>query len=138
MCVMMWMFVGAFPNRAGDPGPPQMFFALIFGMVFLVQSIFIAPSFVAAYAMLKKKSCARVGAIVAAAMGAMNVPVGTGAAVYAFWFFMSENWKNVYPEQATRSGRRPGELGFNDEPAWHANQQNFQFDPSRTTPPDWR
>lgn len=135
---VFFYFIFSFPTRPGDPGPPPGFFAAIFGFVAVIQGIFMAPSFTAAYALLKKKSWARMASIVAAAMAAMNVPIGTAACVYAFWFFMGENWKSVYPEKAEQS-RAKGELSFNEEPAWHAKTADeFQFDSTRSTPPDWR
>lgn len=66
--------------------------------MFLFQAMFAVPAFVAAFALFKKRPWARTASIVAAALAAMNVPVGTLACVYAFWFFLGENWKNVYQQ----------------------------------------
>lgn len=134
-----YFFFTSFLTRPGDPGPPPFFFAFLYGFLAVFQFIFITPTFVAAYALLKKKAWARMAAIVAGVMSAMSVPVGTAACVYAMWFFFGENWKSVYPEKADENARAKGQIGFNEESAWHAaGAEEFRFDPSRTTPPDWR
>src|SRR5215204_5458763 len=108
--MLMVFFIGAmfwFISNVDPTGPPPEFFFFMFAFMFFFQALFAAPSFIASYALLNKKPWARVAGIVAAAMSAMNVPVGTGAAVYALWFFCGENWKSVYPETAMQGHRNP-------------------------------
>jgi hypothetical protein len=125
------------PTRPGDPGPPFAFFGVFFAVMFLFQLIFTAPSFIAAYALFKKKSWARIAAIVAGVLSSMHVPIGTAACVYALWFFFGENWKNVYPEVAASGSDRP-QLQVGEESSHKASQEEFNFEYGRTTPPDWR
>ena len=102
---VMFYFIFSNPMRPGDPGLPPGFFAIFFTIMFAIQAIFAAPSFVAAYALLKRKHWARIASIVAGVMAGMHVPIGTAACVYALWFFFGENWKSVYVETAER--RKP-------------------------------
>jgi hypothetical protein len=125
------------PNRPGDPGPPFAFFGVFFAVIFLFQLVFTAPSFIAAYALFKRKSWARIASIIAAVLSSMNVPIGTAACVYALWFFLGENWKSVYPDAAAAGSYRP-KLQFGEESSRHASQEEFNLEYGRTTPPDWR
>lgn len=116
---------------------PTEFFALLLGFVFVVNLVFLSPNFVAAYAIWKKKPWARVAGIVAAAMAAMNIPLGTLAAIYSFWFFCGEQWKEVYPDAAGSTDRN-----FLESP--QEGYENFVKSEDgayvyRTPePPDWR
>ncbi|MBX3243791.1 MAG: hypothetical protein KF685_04985 [Acidobacteria bacterium] len=89
---VMALFIFAGPGEDIPSGP----FAFIGGIVLLLNLLLLSPSFIAAYAMIKRKPWARVAAIIAAALSAMNVPTGTLTAVYALWFFVGEQWHNVY------------------------------------------
>ena len=124
------------PGRPHDPGPPPMFFGIFFGMMLLFQLVFTAPSFVAAYALFKRKSWARLAAIIGGVMASMHVPIGTAACVYSLWFFFGENWKNVYPEVA--GGVSSPQLQYGEESSTEASHEEFNFEYGRTTPPDWR
>src|SRR5690606_39393702 len=79
-----------------EPEMPAEFFMFFAGFAAFIQLVFTAPPVLAGYAILKKKSWARIAALVAGFLGVMNMPIGTGAAIYAFWFFFGENWKPVY------------------------------------------
>jgi len=92
----------------------------------------------ASYAIFKKRPWARIAAIVAAFVSVMNMPIGTGVAVYAFWFFFGENWKPVY-------GLAPEYLGAAmppDPSFYYGNRdrtaENEYVDPPFHQPPDWR
>jgi hypothetical protein len=141
MVIMFGGFMMLIPNQPGRSEPPRAFFLVVIGFVALVQSIFAAPSFVAAYALLKRKSWARLSVIIAAVLSAMNVPIGTAVCVYALWFFFGENWKEVYqPALAHPGGARSQLPGQADAPAWSVNQSH---EPSKDyapppPPPDWR
>jgi hypothetical protein len=144
MAVMFALFFASIPSRPGEPGPPPFFFLPFIGFIVVFQSIFTIPAFVAAYALLKRKSWARLGVIIAAVLSAMSVPIGTAVCVYALWFFFGENWKEVYqPALAQTGGARshlPGQADTADAAAWTVNQSR---EPSRDyapppPPPDWR
>jgi hypothetical protein len=118
---------------------PAGLFALIFGFAGLINLIFLSPNFVAAYALLKRKPWARIAGIVAAALSAMNVPLGTLAAVYSLWFFCGDQWKSVYPETAEK-GRvdplriTPAETQFEG----YTKDEEGAFIYRTPPPPDWR
>jgi hypothetical protein len=116
------------------------FFAVFFGVMLFVQTIFTIPSFVAAYALLKRKSWARVASIIAGVLSAMHMPIGTAACVYAMWFFFGENWKSVYPQDAKVEDGYREHLQLMEQQPWTASSaQEFKFEETRnTTPPDWR
>src|SRR4051812_20872207 len=76
---LMFTFILSIGNQPGRPGPPLAFFGIFFTAMIIFQMIFTAPSFIASYALLKKKSWARMAAIVAGVLSAMSVPVGTAA-----------------------------------------------------------
>ncbi|MDT7603154.1 MAG: hypothetical protein QOF61_1151, partial [Acidobacteriota bacterium] len=127
------------PNQPGRPEPPRAMFLVFAVFFFVIQSIFALPSFVAAYAVLKRKSWARISGIVAAVLSAMSVPVGTAACIYALWFFFGENWKEVYEPASYQGGARAQLSGAGDAATWTVNQhseasRNYAPPP----PPDWR
>jgi hypothetical protein len=136
---MIAMFSALFFGTPGDPGPPAGFFVVMMAFLSIIYSLFALPSLIAGYALLKKKSWARTASIVAGVVAGMNMPVGTAACVYALWFFFSENWKEVYPEDSIS---RPAELkqiayGVESQRAAYAEEElQPKFDPYN--PPDWR
>ncbi len=128
-----------FMFRPGDPyGPPPEFFLVMFGFVVFFQMLFAAPSFVASYALFKRKPWARVASIVAAALSAMNVPVGTAAAVYALWFFCGDEWKSVYPETASANDPRQITAAPNARWEGYTKDEEGAFVHRTPPPPDWR
>ncbi len=140
--MLMVLFVGAmfWAMTSLDPnGPPPEFFFIMFGFMFFFYMLFAAPSFVASYALLKKRPWARVASIIAAALSAMNVPIGTGAAVYSLWFFCGENWKSVYPETAVKGGHVP-RIAPPVEHQWerYAREDDPAYVHRTPPPPDWR
>jgi hypothetical protein len=124
----------------GQPPFPKAMFGFMIAFMTVFQLIFTTPSLVAAYALRKKKPWARIAAIVAGAVAAMNVPIGTAACVYAMWFFLGDNWKEVYPEQAGLKST-PQQLPEFDHVKWEGG---FKTDEkgravfTQAEPPDWR
>jgi hypothetical protein len=141
MVAMFGGFMMLIPNQPGRPEPPRALILVIIGFVAMVQSIFAAPSLIAGYALLKRKSWARLSAIIAAVLSAMNVPIGTAVCVYALWFFFGDNWKEVYQPALTSASTARAHLpGQTDAAAWAVNQSR---EPSKDyapppPPPDWR
>ena len=138
-CLIIAMFyvftIGSFPGEE----PPTGVFIAMAAFVGVIHSLFIFPSIIASYAIFKRKPWARIAGIIAAATAVMNMPVGTGAAAYAFWFFFSDNWKSVYPpddEMATQAGHR--QLEFRDQPEWDAGSRAGSGFHDYQSPPDWR
>jgi hypothetical protein len=134
MATMFGSFMALIPNEPGRPGPPRGIFLLMAGFFFIIQSIFATPSFVAGYALVKRKSWARLSSIIAAVVSAMNVPIGTAVCVYALWFFFGENWKEVY--QPTMSGAH-SQLS-SDSTTWANQPWETKRERVSPTPPDWR
>src|SRR6187549_1199482 len=94
--VMVFIFLILPPSRGGDP--PRAFIWTMIAFMTVFQSLFVIPSFVAAWGLLKHKSWARVASIIAGVIAALNVPLGTAACAYSMWFFLGDKWKEVYGE----------------------------------------
>lgn len=137
--LLMVMFFSLFLIAEPPPGQPEFpaaFFALIMGFAFLFQMIFTVPSLVAGWAILKKKPWARLAAFIGAALSAMNVPVGTAACVYALWFFIGEEWKQVYEPENYRP--RVGNLPPDARQYWQQNEgRDSEYEPVPRQS-DWR
>jgi hypothetical protein len=140
MIMLMFGFIVSLPDQPGQGPPPAEFMMIMFGFMFVFQMLFVIPSFVAAFALLKKKSWARMAAIVAGVVSAMHVPIGTAACVYAMWFFFGDNWKEVYPDHGREVDTQRPQLEAAREARWtglHTNDQGeVVFRP--VDPPDWR
>jgi hypothetical protein len=139
LLLMMSVFglVFAIPSEPG--GPPAGFFIVLFGFIFLFQTLFAVPSFVAAYSLFKRKRWARIASILAGVLSAMNVPIGTAVCGYALWFFLGDRWKDVYRDGF---GAQTGAALLNQAPearwsGYHTNERGeVIFTP--VEPPDWR
>jgi hypothetical protein len=134
----LWMYI---LSRYGGPrAMPIEAYIFIIGFIAVMYTVFALPSIIAAYALLKKKSWARMAGIVAAVIAGMNFPIGTGACAYSLWFFFSDNWKQVYePESLPQAEPRQIAYGVESQRAAYAEAERQpapQFDPYN--PPDWR
>jgi len=134
MIFFIWVTTAFQPN-----GPPVGI--LIFMSVFMLGMFgaMTLPSFIAAWALLKRKKWARTASIVAGVMAASNFPVGTAVCVYTFWFLFSDPGKVWFDQNNNNYALPPGQQ------TW-ANQ-NWQYDAQRqrdnqyqppSPPPDWR
>ncbi|MFN0278623.1 MAG: hypothetical protein ACKVRN_08475 [Pyrinomonadaceae bacterium] len=125
-----------------EPGAklPGGFFAIMIAFFSVFYLAFTLPSVVAAYALLKRKPWARIASIVAGVVSAMNVPIGTAACVYALWFFLGDNWKEVYPDNLAQSveNRRQISYGAESQQAAYEAEQRQEKAANRYEPPDWR
>ena len=137
---MFLVFIPSIPVEPGTPPPPKEMFVFMAGFMAVFQLFFTAPSLIAAYALLKKKSWARMAAIVGGIISAMSVPTGTAACIYSLWFFFGDNWKSVYPEKAEQHGAVNQQIAYGVESQRAAYQEEESrekvFDPYN--PPDWR
>lgn len=141
MLGFIFLIIFAFLFGGPDGGDvPAGLFATIFGFVFVVNLIFLSPNFVAAYALIKRKPWARIASIVAAALSAMNVPLGTLAAVYSLWFFCGDQWKSVYPETAGVGRVDPLQITPAPETNWegYIRDEEGAYVYRTPPPPDWR
>lgn len=134
----MWLYFMA--GYAEPVHAPASMYAFMICFISVMYSMFALPSVIAAYALLRKKSWARMAGIVAAVIAGMNFPVGTGACAYALWFFFSDNWKQVYqPEAFAHTEPQQIAYGVETQRAAYAEaerQPKPRFDPYN--PPDWR
>jgi len=140
MLAIFSMFFFIEPGRpGGPPPPPKALFGVLMAFMSVIYLVFTLPSLIAAYALRKKKSWARMASIVAGVMSAMHVPIGTAACVYSLWFFLGENWKEIYPVNAASTPRQ--QLPEFDPAKW---QGGFETDEQgravfqHAEPPDWR
>lgn len=127
------------PVEPGRPAPPREIFGFMAAFIGFFYLAFGLPSAIAGYALLKKKSWARIASIIAAVVGAMNVPIGTAAAVYALWFFFGENWKEIYEPYSAHMFDERRQLAYGYESQRAAYEQEEREPQFQTyNPPDWR
>jgi hypothetical protein len=128
------MFVAVPP----EDGFPAFLFAGMFSVILLINLALISPNFIAYYGLKNRKSWARIASIVAAVLGAMNVPIGTAACVYSLWFFFGEDWKALYPEAPGARDRR--QIASTSLPNWDGRyvREDGEVVYRPATPPDWR
>ncbi len=139
MALFLSLFFFSIPGKPGGPAFPAAFFAIILTFTVAFQLLFTLPSIIAGYALLKKKSWARISAIVAGVLTVMNIPIGTAIGVYAFWYFFGEEWKPAYGLQQPQFN-----YGLPQDPQFYQDQdpfrttQNEYVNPPYKDPPDWR
>jgi hypothetical protein len=116
-----------------DPNGPPVALLFIFWLFFAaIYGAMIVPSFIAAYALLRKKKWAKTAAIIAGVFAAMQFPVGTAVCVYTFWFLFSEPGKLMFD--------KPGYVLSAGRQTWANDlhrQKEIGYAPP-LTPPDWR
>ena len=89
---VIWL-PGSFKNA------PQEFLRLtpLFTAGFTFMALmFAAPSLIAAYALLTRRTWARVAALAAVGMGFLNVGAGTIPSVFTAWFVFSKKARSLY------------------------------------------
>jgi len=134
MLAFIGFFTVIFATSSG-PGQGDLIFIVFAGLFMTVfYGIFMIPSFVAGYALLKRKSWARTAAIIGGVMAAMSFPVGTAVCVYTFWFLFSEPGKSLYDKQPALPPPPPSWSAA--IPARGPSEQRGYVPP--VTPPDWR
>jgi hypothetical protein len=100
--VMMPVVRSGMNARDGMPLPVYIMFMTmiaVFGVLFTI------PSLVAGYALLKRKTWARIAGIIAAVIAGMNFPVGMALCVYTFWFLYGKG-AHLYDKTALASHER--------------------------------
>jgi hypothetical protein len=140
---MMFAFIGvatALEPNARDPFPSAFFgfMGIVMGAVYLAMAL---PSLVAGIGLLKRKSWAKLWAIIAAVFSASSFPIGTAVCVYTFWFMFSDPGKALYDKD--RAGYQPRPAGLYGQPAgWEydpreAKTREYVYTPP-PQPPNWR
>jgi hypothetical protein len=129
---LMFFAIANAPAERGTPPPPAFF--LIFWLFFVAfYAALTIPSFIAGYALLKRKRWAKIAAIIGGVIAAMFFPIGTAVCVYTFWFLFSEPGKLLY-DTPDHTLPPPPLFGASRE---SSSQPEFQHH-SSPTPPDWR
>lgn len=103
---VIFMFAGgiiATEARGRDAAPLIVFFAF-FLIILLVSGLFVIPTLVAGWKMLKLKTSSKVWAIVAAVLAIMSFPFGTALGVYALWFIFGDEGRRFYNENSSFGG----------------------------------
>ena len=122
----------AVTRTQGDAVPVATLAVLIVGGVF-ISLVLITPSFIAGYALLKRKQWARRIGIVAGVLAGLTFPFGTLLCVYTLWFLFGEKGKFLYHKAAYALPPEP-------EPRRRLKKLLRASEPyvPPTTPPDWR
>ena len=138
--LMMFFLFTSIPARPSDPGPPPQFFIFFLAFMLVFQLVFTAPSVVAGYALLKRKSWARLAGIIGGVLAAMSVPVGTAVCVYAMWFLLGDKWKDLYSDSTAKDVANRAELPSGESTQWWtAQSRSAETEREQSTrPPDWR
>lgn len=116
-------------NNNGEPVGFLVFMAIVFVLIALLYAV---PSFLAGYALLKRKRWARTMALIAAIVAGMNLPLGAALCVSTLYFLFGESGRLLYPQ--TVHALPPG------EPAWASTTSHElvrEYVPP-SAPPDWR
>ena len=135
--LMMVFFVGVLgtvPN--GPPLGMMLFFTLMITAIYGAMTI---PSFIAAWALLKRKKWARTASIIAAVIAASNFPIGTAVTVYTFWFLFSDPGKGFFDQNNYNYALPPAQQTWANQ-SWEQDarrQRDAQYQPP-PSPPDWR
>jgi len=130
------------PIEGGEGAFIGAFFAIILFVSWLFSAL---PSFIAGYAMLKRKSWARVAGIIASCIATINIPHGTALGVYSLWFLLGEKGNQFYQETPNPSYMTPPPQinpaynpNYNYTPNFDARRERETVYTPPTQPPDWR
>ena len=130
MMTAMFFFT---PSGPGNAPPPAAFIGVMWVFMGAFYGLMLLPSFIAGYALLKRKRWAKVAAIIGGVTAAMSFPIGTAVCAYTFWFLFSEPGKFLYDRP--QAALPPQSLNW--QAAASHSQREPQYVPP-TTPPDWR
>ena len=145
MVIMSLFFFPVMGLAVADPNAPAglaVFFGFFGILMLFLALLFGLPPILAGYAMLKRKSWARVTSIIAACVEALSFPFGTALCVYTLWFHFgqgehlyrgggfdaSQNWRAPLRDSST--------YDWETRRAADASRQQDYAPPQQ--PPDWR
>ena len=129
--MLMMMGIIASNNNSGDPLPVGVF-ALVMVLVVAINLLLITPSFLAGYALLKRKRWAKTMGIIAAIMAGLNFPLGSALCVYSLWFLFGESGRFLYHKAAYALPEGDASWARTASP-----ELEREYVPP-SAPPDWR
>ena len=135
MIVLAIFMVGLFGVVSAEQGDvrPIGIIGVVMFVVVALNILLAVPSFLAGYAMLKRKSWAKGAAVVAAIIDGLSFPFGTALCVYTLWFMFSAEGKALYDTNARVLPPPP--------PDWTttagSTKKEFEYVPP-VVPPNWR
>lgn len=100
MSGFMFYGISQSPQRAGEP-PPEVFLGImgvITVVVITLNVLFLIPGVVAAYGLKKEKPWAKTWIIIGCCLAMLNIPFGTGLAIYGLWFVLGEQGKAYFDD----------------------------------------
>jgi hypothetical protein len=127
-----------------DPSaPPEMkaVFGLMGAFVLVLAVLFGIPPLLAGYAMLKRKSWAKVAGIISSCLCALSFPFGTALCVYTLWFLFGEG---AHYHRAAAAAKENWRTPLRDATTfdWQAQRAADASRPREYVPPpqppDWR
>ena len=139
LAIVMTVFMAAMMGFGPGPGPPLGVIVFMCLFILGIYSAMTVPSFIAAWALLKRKKWARTASIVAGVVAASNFPIGTAVCVYTFWFLFSDPGK-VFFDQNYNPYALPAAQPTWANQSWEHDTRRLregQFQPP-PSPPDWR
>jgi hypothetical protein len=147
MLIFVPLFIALGAGVAADPNAPTeltAIFGLFGGLMLVFALLFGLPPMLAGYAMLRRKSWARVAGIVAACFEALSFPFGTALCVYTLWFLFGQGegfHRGGGPFQQAQNWQAPhlrdaGTYDWEAQRARQAGRPHEYVPPPQ--PPDWR
>ena len=100
MMIFMFGMMTMTPN--GPPAGVIVFMSLFIGIIY---GVMILPSFIAGWALLKRKKWARTASIISGVVAGANFPFGTAVCIYTFWFLYGKGAR-LYDKSALASRDR--------------------------------
>jgi hypothetical protein len=122
-------------------GMPLGLYLIVLSAIALFGLLFAAPSLVAGYAILKRKSWARIAGIIASIIAGTNVPLGTALCIYTLWFLFGQG-SHMY-DASSLSSHEPYSLRDATAPSADLFDSDFgrrsEREPASTRQmPNWR
>jgi hypothetical protein len=132
----MWLFWDLFSRDPRTPPEMKTFFGAFVALMCVFMALLAIPPIASGYAMLKRRSWAKVAGIVTSCLCALSFPFGTALCVYTFWFLFSDG-ENFYrtPDAAWRGSLRDANTFDWQTRGASAARQRTE---APTQPPDWR
>jgi hypothetical protein len=135
--LMMGFFWGMMSiPPGGAPAGMKIFFSVF---ILVIYGTMILPSFIAGWALLKRKKWAKIASIISAVLAGANFPLGTAVCVYTFWFLFSDPGKYFFDQNNHNYALPPGQQTWaNQSWEYDARRQHETQHQPPPSPPDWR